>query len=804
MKTFYKIVFFSLLSTALLTAQRPGGGENQGGVFRGTVVVAKSDVPIEYANIVLYDTENTQVTGTITDPEGRFELNGIKPGSYSMELTYIGFEVEKIPSLSISLGSRIVDLGIIKLQPKLISLDGVEVEGSGSVMKFDIDKKIVNVREQRLSDNGNAVDALEHVPSVSVDIEGNVSLRGSSNFTVLIDGVPSILEGSEALEQIPASSIENIEIITNPSAKYDPDGAAGIINVVLRQNRASGMSGLINLSAGTFDNHRSEFMYQSNRGMLDYTVSASLSKRGNPGTATTENRIDSTGVSTYILSEGDNSRSHGGYRIKASMNYRLTDRDILTAGFGYGGRKMERTSLLDYDKWSTDDNIHSVYLSDNLSKRSGDFGGLNLNYLHKFSLPGHEIKAEAIYRSGEMEERTTSDRFDENDIKTDASKSTEDGPSTRMYVKVDYSYPINDKSKVEMGLQSRMGKSEDGTELYRWTMADDSFVLQPEYSHRFQYLRNIHSVYGTYRNKNGKFGWQLGLRGEYALREIEEVSNPDTHSLDRFDIFPSLHLSYNINEEQQIMTSYSRRIDRPRGWSLEPFPTWTDANNIHQGNPDLDPEFTDSFELSWQKTMGRNFISSELYYHATQNKIEFLNEVYNDSVILHTSENIGASYSTGIEMMLDYKPAKFWNLNLVGNVYNYKIDREVGNSDRESSNWSLRLNNIFMLAKMTQLQISTRYNSESVTAQGTSAENYYTDLALKHEFIDGRLSATFEFKDIFKTYGHDFISDQENYYSASTFAMDSPRLTLGISYNFNNYKKERQGMNGESMEEDDF
>jgi hypothetical protein len=321
-----------------------------------------------------------------------------------------------------------------------------------------------------------------------------------------------------------------------------------------------------------------------------------------------------------------------------------------------------------------------------------------------------------------------------------------------------------------------------------------------QYYNNSNFKQNIHSVYATWSNAGKFFGYQLGLRTELTDWEITYTGAPKSFIIYKWDFFPSIHFSFNLTDKQQLTTSYTRRIQRPRGFYFEPFKTWTDAYNVRQGNPAIQPEYIDSYELGYQLQLKKGFVSSEIYHRKTNDKIDQIRSVYSDNVMLQTFDNIGKDYSTGVELMLNYKPAKWWSFNLMGNLYRYRV---VGNLngrdvDQSSNNWNARLSNTFNLTKTTKLQVDGMYNSPTTSAQGSRDGFAFTNVAVRQDFFNNKLNVTLSVRDVLNTAKFGFESKGPNFYSKSKFDMKSPIFSITLSYKINNFKQKKQGGDGEN------
>jgi len=787
--------------TSLIQAQPRQGYAMTTGSIKGLIIDSKNDKPVEYANVVLYSKRTQeQVTGTISDSDGFFHLTDLRPGKYILEIKFIGFDAFSIDSIFIRPNKSEINLGRIEITPDVLALGSVEVLGEKPIIEFQIDKKVINVSKQFTSLSGTAVDVLENVPSVSVDIEGNVSLRGSGSFNLLIDGRPSILDANDALQTIPASTIETIEIVTNPSAKYNPDGVAGIINIISKKHKQKGVTGLINISTGNFGQYGSDFLLSWRRNNTNIYLGVDYNKRVMPGSMHSESWTSFNNDTSYINSGGDMEWGgpSGGFRGGIDIN--LTPADLLRFSVRYGSRNRNRDFERDYEQWTKQSDSTIYYTSISNSDRGGDHYSVNLDYRHTFPKEDHELSSQLNFDQREGNEESLNERFDKIGNKSSGQISTETGPRTRGEFKVDYILPVNTDDRIETGYQTRYSVSEDINSMSEWNIVSNMYVLQDSFCHTTNYTDLIQSTYLIYAGNTGLLGYQIGIRGEYTYRLIELIGEEQEFTIDRWNIYPTFHTSYQMGGGQQIMASYTRRINRARGWQLEPFLTWMDAYNVRQGNPGLKPQYIDSYEAGYQKTIGKSLFSLEAYYRVTHNKVERIRTVYGQDIFLQTFENVGQDYALGTELMLALFPAKWWNLNIMGNIYDYRVKGELyGDSfDEGSFNWSTRVNNSFRLGTSTRIQISGMYRSPSVNAQGRTEGNFFTNAAIKQDFWDRKLSATIQLRDIFGTGYREFTSEGPGFYSHIKFQRAARMLSFTLTYNINNYKNERERQQGEN------
>ncbi|HER44276.1 MAG TPA: TonB-dependent receptor, partial [Candidatus Eisenbacteria bacterium] len=560
---------------------------------------------------------------------------------YYLEVKFIGYHLETIEDVTLRPPDMAIDLGTIALEQAMLPVEEIVVEAERPAIEFKIDRKVINVDKHYTATSGTAVDVLENVSSVTVDVEGNVSLRGSGNFTVLIDGRPTVLEPNEALQQMSASQIETIEIITNPSAKYDPDGLSGIINIVTKKQEMNGSSGIVNIMGGLDDKYGADFLIQYRRKGYNLLLGADYNRSTFSGEMESESRTYTDTDTTIVLSSGEPNRTRERYGVRAGLELFLGSSDVVNIGIRAGGRSFDSDSRLDFDEWTSDPDTHLYYTSAEAWERSGPFYSVNVDYRHYFAKKGHEIAAQIDVSRREGEEDSWNELINEEGIVTSGQRAHEEGPGRPIRMKVDYTLPLGGERRFEAGYQSRIGRSEDNSEFYEYDTVLGDYVYRPEYSHSVDSKQNIHSLYSLYLGEAGPFGYQIGVRGEYTYRLIELVGEDESFEIDDWDVFPTAHVSYEDSSGNQVIASYTRRIERPRMWYLEPFITWSDAYNVHQGNPSLEPEYIDAYDLGYQRYFGPNLFSLESYYRVTHNKIERVRSVYAENVLLHSVENVG-------------------------------------------------------------------------------------------------------------------------------------------------------------------
>ena len=771
------------------------GEAPKNGIIKGKIIEADTNTPMEYANVTIFRKVDAKfVTGGVSNVAGIFEIGQLPYGEYYVEANFIGFQKKTIKDIKINPNSSTIDMGTISLAPSSEQIGDVEVVADRKRVEYKIDKKVINVSQDVNAAGGTAVTVLENTPSVEVDIDGNVSLRGSSNFTVLIDGRPSILTGSDALKQLPASVIENIEIITNPSVKYDPDGMAGIINIVMKKNVLSGVNGVLNVNAGTGNKYGTDLTLNYKTKKYNVFFGASWNDNTDHGTMKSTRETYQNDTTTYLITDGKRDQSRGGQQIKGGFDYYLTDKTSVTLSGQIGKFNFDGEGGGNLHKYQQPINLDIYSVQENNSTRNGDYYGGTASFLTKFNDNGtHKLEGSFDYRNRTGLSAETIDEYvsDPNYKRSSSYLSqvvTDENSTSNDYrMKIDYTLPLESGSKFEAGIQSRMERENEDFNFTNFGIND------PLFTSGMVYKEDIHSLYSTYSGSLSVIKYQLGLRGEYTNRSIEDSKVSTPYTLDRFDVFPSAHFSYEMMNKNQFMASYSRRINRPDGRDLDPFPSYMNQYAIRTGNPDLKPEYTDSYEFSFMKNFNKSFISFETFFRTTNNLITRIQKQV-DQISDMTMDNLNRDYSIGGEIMGNADITKWLLINTSFSLYNYQMKGEVlGKSiDKQSTNYSGRLNATVKFSPDSRLQLTGFYHGPSVSAQGDQKGMVFTNLSYRQEFMKKKLTATLSMRDVLGTMRQEGTSYGDGF--KSTFKMQrEPRvLMLTLSYKINNYKMEKQ------------
>ena len=559
--------------------------------------------------------------------------------------------------------------------------------------------------------------------------------------------------------------------------------------------KLKGFSGTANLNGGNFGRYGAGALINYNKKKWNVFFGADINHGKRPGMSFSSRKTISNDTTFYTESEGERNGQRHFWILRGGIGYNLSEKDVINAEFNYGFFSSERTAIQDFTEWVVPGDRLNQYISNEAGRRSGNFYSFNVGYRHDFKLKGHYLTADVSYRSREGDDTSTNELIDAAGDISSGQINTEEGPGNELQLNLDYVLPVNENSRIEAGYQSRIDDSSDATSLSVYNTENGEYELQPEYTNNTNYKRNIHSLYGIFASESEKFGYQLGLRGEYTYRVINSLVYDQEFIIDRLDYFPTVHTSYKLPAEQQVMASYSRRIERPRGWWLEPFITWEDAFNVRQGNPDLMPEYIDAMEIGYMKGLGEHSLTFEGYYRITSNKVERIRSVFSDNVMLERPENVGKDYALGGEMVLNLSLFKWWKADISGNFYQYRLEGAVEKQvfNREIFNWNSRLSNTFRFGEGTRIQLNSRYNSRTVTAQGERGDYFTADIAVSQEFLNKSMTAIVQVRDIFGRVIRDGFESGLDFYSYNESYNLAPRVAVTVNYRFNNFKRQRGG-----------
>ncbi len=789
------------IATVKLSAQGTGVGK-----ITGKIVDAQNNEGIPYASALLLDKKTKAIIKIVqSDVDGSFLLGSLPKGVFTFKASYVGFQTMVRDSVSISDAVKEVNFGDIKMKTaKGNILSEVTITAPKATMQMGIDKKIFSVDQSLVSEGGSASDLLQNVPSVQTDIDGNVSLRGSSGVRVLIDGKPSLIAGgniAQILQSIPASSIESVELITNPSAKYDAEGQSGIINIVLKRNKKLGFNGSVALTAGNRKNYNgnTSLSFQNNKVNLYGNYSYRYGNRIGGGFNNIE-YLNPSPTSLAFASQNNNSVDlNKGHNLKAGLDYYLAEKSVISFSSGLNIRNADENEFLNIDQLYANRNPFSLSNRSNNEQQKGNSYDLGLDFSQKFKRPKEEFTANFGYSEGSNNNyqiyNTTiynTKGNTANDI--DIQRTERDGFNRNYNIQIDYTRPLGDFGKLEGGYRSQIRISESSTYADQLSPINGTYDFNYALSNDFNNKDQVHAAYINYQNQIKSFGYQIGLRAEDAKLDTRMGAyninsnlayTPGQVAYTR--IYPSVFLTQKISDAQQVQLSYSRRVNRPRGWDTNPFLDVSDPLNYRQGNPNLQPEDVHAFELSYSRFWKKFSVISSAYMRQTDDVIQRIRtEPDVNGITITTPQNLTRNISSGLELIGRFDLVKKWNFTANVNVYQSKIIGvpALGIVENSGFSWNANLTNNFTLPLGITLQIKGDYRAAEVMAQGKRNAMYGMDAGGKYDFKDKKSSLSLNIRDVFASRRWSMTTEGNTSIVDFSRQMQGTMANLTYSYRF--------------------
>lgn len=767
--------------------------ESAHGRVKGLLLDASTGKPIDFADLYLFkDGENNPAYQTFPQESGVFTFLDVKEGTYTFMARLVGYDVFTQSPVEVKNGNAFIDMGRIGLRPLENGLAEVEVVADKRQLVYKLDKKVVEASSNLLGSGGSAVDILENTPSIRVDAEGEVTFRGSAGFLVYVDGKPSVFTGTQALEQIPAGHIENIEIITTPSAKHDTEGDVGIINIITKKHSLRGLSGMVNVSGSTWLARNIDFLLTQQNNRSRWYVGGQWTDRLRKSDFDQEKTTVVGEQTTTSHSTGPRTGDSYKYALKGgwSLDLPMTSFKLDIEG-GYGGNK--RKGKMEYSEKRTAGGTESdmeYYRSIDDYDNDENIGLGSFLVEHKFNDKGHRISAAGYYKyGGHALEYFFNDLNDLQGKRQQGHRAYESEHRETLRANLDYSLPFDKIGKFEAGYQYYSYLEDGDYSMEWWNPEKQSFYWRDDIYNTFYFQEGVNSIYTILSGNWKGLEAQAGVRGEHTHTVLRSSVAGANRTKNRFEFFPSVHLGYNFPSGHRLLFAYSRRTTRPQLYYMEPYITYRDFYTAEIGNPDIRPEYINSFEMNYRKAFGESSISATLFHRSRKDKIERLRIPFTAGVTLDSMANVGHDYSSGMELSLSLHPVRWWNVTVNGNVYHYKVKNELaaGGKNESSTNYDILWNNLFVLGKFTRLQVDGSFVGPSVTTQGRTDSYWYANLAIRQQLFKRKLTASLAFKDIFRSAC--YVSDIQtaDLRSYTKIKPKYPQLMLTLSYTFNSF-----------------
>ncbi|QCE42709.1 outer membrane beta-barrel family protein [Psychroserpens sp. NJDZ02] len=763
----------------------------------GKILEKDTNAPLEYATVVFKNAKSpTDVSGGITDRNGNYSIE-VKTGTYTVSFEYIGFKTEVIANKSVMKNEN------FKTQYLALdfeALDEIEIVAEKTTVEIRLDKKIYNVGKDLTVRGGTVSDVLDNVPSVSVDVEGNVALRGNDNVRILINGKPSGLVGlnsTEALRQLPAESIEKVEVITSPSARYESEGTAGILNIILKRSKLEGLNGAITTNVGYNPSAGINGNINYRTGDLNIFSTTGYSYREAPGNSFSSTQYISDG--DFLDETNDFDRIRKGLTTNLGLEWYVNDSASLTTSFLYrdGNNENNTTNLLN----QYDSNRNLLSTTERYDPEIEDDKTIQyaLNFQKNFSDSGHVLTFDFQYEENTENENSL---VNVNSIATENVHTLE--KQRQILLQTDYVLPIGENSQFEAGYRGNFNTTATDFEVQFLDPDTNQFELSTDLSNVLNFREYLNAVYSQFGSKFGEFSFLLGLRLENTQLTIDQPTTGEHNKRNFTGLFPTVNLSYEISDRENVTLGYARRLRRPRGFFLNPFPSRSSVTNYFQGNPNLNPSYSGQFDLGYLKRFGKLTFNSSLYYSHATDAFNYVSFDTGDTALVNGEElpiiqrtpiNLATEDRYGFEFTLTYSPSKKWRVNGNFNFFQNDTKGDTPNGlslDNTNTSWFARLNNKYTLPGEIDWQTNLNYRGPSEDAQNKSEGIFTTTMALSKDIFGDRASLAFNVNDLFNSRKRQQTTTTPTYNAYSEFQWRERSFNLAFTYRFNQKKKRTQ------------
>ncbi|MGO4905158.1 TonB-dependent receptor domain-containing protein [Flavobacterium sp. W20_MBD1_R3] len=769
----------------------------------GKVIEKVSKQPLEYATVTFMNPNNPKpVAGGITNPKGEFSID-VNPGVYDINIEFISFKINEIKQKNLKSSTS---LGLISLEEDANQLNEVVIRSEKTTVEIKLDKKVYNVGTDLMVRGGTVSDVLDNIPSVSVDIEGKISLRGNENVRVLIDGRPSnAINIAEALRLIPADAIEKVEVITNPSARYDAEGGGGLLNIILKKGKNLGLNGTFIATAGDPENNGLSGTINYKSKNFNLFTTQGYNKRNSPGNALTNtNYLNADNSIKNIVNETrENDRYSKGYNGNFGIELYLDETTTWTNTFNYRKNKGDNRDNVFQNYYEVDNTFDYSRNRINLESSDSENVEFATNFTKKFKKEGHKLTLDGSFSTSEdLEVAVITDRAtNTTDVKFDNTLNNQS--QSRNLLQMDYVLPIGEGGQFEAGYRG------DFSELLTDYQVDNDGVINKNFTNTLEYKEKINAVYTQYGMKINKFSVLLGMRFEDSNIDINQLATNDYNTKKYNNFFPSAFFTYEISDKSSASISYSRRIQRPRGRMLNPFSNLSSNINIFVGNPDLDPAFSDAIDFGYIKRWEKVTFNTSLYVNKTTDVFQFARRESGDFVngipiTISSPINLATEYRAGFEFTLNYSPYKWWKLNgnfnffrnetqgdFVYTDFNNKVITQ--NFDNTATSWFTRITSKVSLPYKIDWQTNATYNGPEKSAQGRRLGIISANLAFSKDILKEKGTLSFNISDVFnsrKRMMETNLPGFANSYSEMQWRVR--QFSLSFTYRFNKPKNERE------------
>ena len=761
----------------------------------GTIQDEKTGEAIPFANVSLWKKDSTVFQGTLSDPLGKFNFKKI-PGN----IAYVKVQALNYQSFnqSINVSNVLLD---IRLKPENTFLNEVIIKGERVSNSMQIDRQIFNAGQFQNSANGTGLDLIQRLPSVTVNVEGNIALRGSTGFVLLVDGKPSSRTPAEVLAQLPANLIDQVEVLTSPSAKYDADGKAGMINIITKKDSKIGTSWSGNLMNGGTNPLRwgSDLMWTYAEKKWNIFAAADYRRFDIEGFRVGEIRTIYRDTLTYMPSKGIRDYRDFQYSIRAGGSFYPNATDALNWSAYLGEKQTDRMANLHYQDFIQTGNSLPLFsnqfksplkefYNQNLFVRSGKFQTFTADYSHVYANKS-KLSALALYEYSELGGPLNNyDTYEGSNKLLLWERSTETSPLTALRFQLDYSLPLANNKKLEMGYHIRQIQHDGNFLFERLNPANQQWNSDPNFSDQMNLSQKIHAPYIQWSGVKNLFTYGIGLRSEMLSRQLTHLAEPNKiYALDQIYLFPSFQGQWKLSETHSLRLAYSRRIERPTTKLMSPFKNHRHAETIENGDPNLLPEIADVFETGFSKAYTNISFTATAYVNILQDKVFRVNEIYSRTILGRTYTNAGNSQSTGMELTTEIKASKKWKIYLSGNLFQFDVRGKFNGIEttQNSFNYNFNGNTVFDISTRLRFAWDFNYLSKTVTTQGMDSELLLSNASLKYTLWQNKGSLTFQAQNIFNSNIQTIQTQTPDFYSSTDYRKWDRVFLISLGFRIN-------------------
>lgn len=801
-----RFILSLILSTSFLAANAIDSvtGPAADGIITGILLDETSQQPVEYASIVLFNNLDSSIAGgCISDSTGRFNISGIKKGKYKIVISYVGYGKKEISDIQINSSRQKIDLGTIRISPNSLMLNAVNIVAEKNVMEFHADKQVINASAVQNAANGTALDLLKNSPAVTIDNDDNISLRGSSSFTLLVDGKPIALSARDALKQMPSSSVERIEIITNPSSKYDAEGAGGIINIITKKIKKEGLSALINAKAGTFGKYSGDGSINWNKGKWTINGMAGYSRDERKPWSRNEQETYSGDTTHYLNWESDRRNLNTNAFALVNTTYNANKHN--TFGFNANISKMSwgMAMVSRYESYTTPSN-QSNFLTDYYFRIPGHNIGVDVSWSHTFDTSARHLDVSFSNNTWIGTVRHHSEQFItgtdfERQTLSQGSDFFEDSRQSDQRAKIDYTGLLFGKLTFETGYQYASKPYNADFIASRYDKMNSAWDTDSLLSTTEDFDQINHAGYILLSMPAGSIELSAGIRAEHLTNTFRlDAPHYNDIKLEYLNWFPSFSASKTFKNHSQLQGSYSRRVNYPQDWMIGPTPMYSDGFVYQEGNPYLRPELTDSYELNHVRYIKqKHMLSTTLYYRRTKDALSRVMSVNPQGIMIIGWENFATNDFIGTEIGVNFNFSKKFSINGSGNIYYVHNKGKLADMglDYTDFSWNSQAMINYKLAANTKIQLTGFVNGAGREMQGKRNMQGMIGFSFRQDFLKQKLTATLNFQDIFNLFKWNYDITSTTYTLYTRFLPEYPAISVGISYKINNFRQAIRNQN---------